>query len=135
MDDNKRVAMLLGVTASVMFAVFAFVPPLAQPQSYHQFADDRTFAGVPRALDVLSNIGFLIVGFLGLRYLLANEPEKIFTRPVERWPYIILFFGVTLTCFGSGYYHLAPDNAQLVWDRLPMTEGFMVMMSAMFWER
>src|SRR5262249_4053566 len=26
-----------------------------------------------------------------------------------------------LTGFGSGYYHLAPDNQRLVWDRLPMT--------------
>jgi hypothetical protein len=103
--------------------------------SYHQFADDRALAGIPRALDVVSNIGFLIVGFLGLRYLLANEPEKIFTLPAERWPYVILFVGVTLTCFGSGYYHLAPDNARLVWDRLPMTVGFMGLMSAILCER
>ena len=25
-----------------------------------------------------------------------------------------------LTAFGSAYYHLAPDNARLVWDRLPI---------------
>jgi hypothetical protein len=135
MDKNKRVAILLGVTASVMFAVFAFVPPLSQSQNYHQFADDRTFAGLPRALDVLSNIGFLIVGVLGLRYLFANEPEKIFTRPAERWPYFILFAGVALTCIGSGFYHLQPDNARLVWDRLPMTVGFMGLMSAIICER
>jgi hypothetical protein len=135
MNDKKRGAILLGVTATVMFAVFAFVPAIAQPLSYHQFADDRAFAGVPRAFDVLSNIGFLIVGFLGLRYLLANEQERIFTRPAERWPYIILFLGVALTCFGSGYYHLVPDNARLVWDRLPMTVGFMGLMSAIICER
>src|SRR4051812_10286024 len=130
MDDKKRVAILLGVTATVIVAVFLFVPTFAQPQSYHQFADDRTFGGVPRALDVLSNIGFLMVGVLGLRYLFANGREKIFSRPAERWPYVILFAGVALTCFGSGYYHLYPDNARLVWDRLPMTVGFMGLMSA-----
>jgi hypothetical protein len=135
MDDNKRAAILLGFTATVIVAVFAFISPLAQLQSYHQFADDRTFADVPRALDVLSNIGFVIVGFLGLCYLLANKPEKIFTRSVERWPYVILFAGVALTCFGSGYYHLHPDNARLVWDRLPMTVGFMGLMSATICER
>lgn len=38
--------------------------------------------------------------------------------------HIVFFIGVFLTAFGSGYYHLAPDNASLVWDRLPMTVGF-----------
>jgi hypothetical protein len=26
---------------------------------------------------------------------------------------------------GSGYYHWRPSNSRLVWDRLPMTVGFM----------
>jgi hypothetical protein len=135
MNDKKRGAILLGVTATVFIAVFVFVPPIAQPLSYHQFVDDRTIAGIPRALDVLSNIGFLIVGFLGLRPLLGGDTDKAFMRPAERWPYIILFVGVALTCFGSGYYHLAPDNARLVLDRLPMTVGFMGLMSAIICER
>jgi hypothetical protein len=29
-----------------------------------------------------------------------------------------------LTAFGSAYYHLAPSNARLLWDRLPMTIVF-----------
>ena len=37
----------------------------------------------------------------------------------------ILFFGVFCTSLGSAYYHLAPDNARLFWDRLPMTIAFM----------
>jgi hypothetical protein len=32
---------------------------------------------------------------------------------------------VTLTGLGSGYYHLAPNNETLFWDRLPMTIAFM----------
>ena len=35
-----------------------------------------------------------------------------------------------LTCFGSAYYHWSPDNATLVWDRLPMTLAFMSLMAA-----
>src|SRR4051794_14341073 len=109
MNDKMRGAILLGVTATVFITVFVFVAPIPQPLAYHQFADDRTLAEIPRALNVLSNVGFLIVGLLGLQYLLANA-QKGFARPAERWPYIILFIGITLTCFGSGYYHLAPDN-------------------------
>jgi hypothetical protein len=40
-----------------------------------------------------------------------------------------------LTAFGSGYYHLAPDNGRLVWDRVPMTLAFMGLVSAMISER
>ena len=29
-----------------------------------------------------------------------------------------------LTAVGSSYYHLAPDNERLFWDRLPMTIAF-----------
>ena len=50
-------------------------------------------------------------------------------------PYLTLFEGVALTALGSGYYHLAPDNARLVWDRLPMTIGFMGLLAAVLAER
>jgi len=43
--------------------------------------------------------------------------------------------GVALTTLGSSYYHLAPDNARLVWDRLPMAVGFMGLLTALFAER
>jgi hypothetical protein len=36
----------------------------------------------------------------------------------------VLFAGVTLSSLGSSYFHLAPDNARLMWDRLPMTIAF-----------
>lgn len=53
----------------------------------------------------------------------------------ERWPYSVFFLGVALTFIGSSYYHLHPDNARLVWDRLPMTLGFMGILSAVLAER
>jgi hypothetical protein len=53
----------------------------------------------------------------------------------EKWSYFLLFFGLLLTAFGSAYYHLAPDNARLVWDRLPMMLVFMPLVAAMIAER
>ena len=47
----------------------------------------------------------------------------------------MFFLGAFLTCFGSAYYHAAPDNARLVWDRLPMTLGFAGLVSAAMAER
>jgi hypothetical protein len=50
-------------------------------------------------------------------------------EPAERSPYFIFFLGVALTAFGSGYYHANPGDAGLVWDRLPMTIGFMSLLA------
>jgi hypothetical protein len=47
----------------------------------------------------------------------------------------ILFSGVLLTAFGSSYYHWAPDDARLVWDRLPMTIVFMTLFAVVIEER
>jgi hypothetical protein len=43
--------------------------------------------------------------------------------------------GLLLTAFGSAYYHLAPDNARLVWDRLPMTIVFMPLVASLIQQR
>jgi hypothetical protein len=114
------------------------LPPIPQAQSYHAFADDRTFLGVPNFLNVVSNLPFLIVGVLGLRLLLRRDavgPEGVVCERAERWPLLVLFTGVLLTAFGSAFYHLAPDNDRLVWDRLPMTVAFMGFFASMIGER
>jgi hypothetical protein len=100
------------------FLVVADLAPMPQWQSYHNFADRRSFAGIPRAFDVLSNLAFLIPGLLGLYYLV--QPNAKFDRGV-RAAYTGLFVGLMLTSLGSAYYHLAPDNQRLIFDRLPMT--------------
>src|SRR5262249_39117387 len=52
-----------------------------------------------------------------------------------RGPWLGFFAGVALTCFGSAYYHLAPDDARLFWDRLPMTVAFMSLFAVVLGER
>lgn len=98
-------------------AVVAMLKPIPQPQSYHDFADQRTLFGIPRAMDVLSNIAFLVSGLLGL-WFVARAGKTLDAG--TRWAFAILFFGLALTSAGSAYYHLDPDNQRLVFDRLPM---------------
>src|SRR5215472_9282020 len=43
-----------------------FVPPIAQDQSYHDFADQRTLLGIPNFWNVVSNFPFLVIGATGL---------------------------------------------------------------------
>jgi hypothetical protein len=129
---RRHVALALAV---VVCAAMTFAwPPIPQPLEYHRFADTRTFFGVPNAFDVLSNIPFAIVGLAGLVVVFRSDRAGL-RSPWERWAYAVLFIGVTLTAFGSSYYHLAPDNDRLVWDRLPMAIGFMGLLTAIVAER
>jgi hypothetical protein len=113
-------------------------PALAQSQAYHHFADTRALASIPDAADTLSNLAFLLVGGLGLAFLWRERGEGAagrFASPREMRPWWVFFVGVTLTALGSGWYHLAPDDARLVWDRLPMTIAFMSLLAAVVSER
>jgi len=116
-------------------AATALTPRIPQPLSYHHFADQRSLAGVPNFADVASNLLFAVSGAWGLVFLLGRRGQELFLDPRERWAYVFLFLGLLLTAFGSAHYHLAPDNARLVWDRLPMTLAFMGLVSAMISER
>jgi hypothetical protein len=119
----------LGVASAV---VVASLPAIPQPLSYHSFADTRIFLGIPNALDILSNLPFIVVGVLGLYFGL--RPQSTLTN-TQRWAYSTMFAGLILTGLGSGYYHLLPDNQRLVWDRLPMTIAMAGFMSAMLVDR
>lgn len=122
--------------AAVCWAFFA--PPLTQSQAYHHFADGRSLLGIANAADTLSNVAFLVVGMMGLAFLWrerATGASERFASPREMRPYWVFFAGVALTCVGSAYYHLAPDDGRLVWDRLPMTIAFMSLLAAMVTER
>jgi len=46
----------------------------------------------------------------------------------------VLSGGIFITCFGSMYYHWAPDNSTLLWDRLPMTLMFMSLFALLMYD-
>jgi uncharacterized membrane protein len=105
-------------------------PIVGQDPAYHVMADQRTIFGVPNAWNVASNAAFLVAGVFGL----VTTHRRLRDR-WTRWPYRTLFAGTVLTAFGSTWYHLAPDNAGLVWDRLPMTIAFTGLLTAVVAER
>ena len=114
-----RHALLLAVlVGGTLVALLA--DPFAQDPAYNLFADRRSLFGIPNFLDVVSNLPFAVVGAAGL-YFVSRGTSATSNSPAWR----VFFVGVFLTAFGSGYYHLAPDNDTLVWDRLPMTIAFM----------
>jgi len=137
MKTVMKACVLIGIVAGA-FAWGIFFPAMVQSQDYHLFADARGLLAVENAADTLSNLAFLLVAALGLAFLwrerIAGGTDR-FSSPQEMWPYWLFFAGVALTSAGSAYYHLAPDDARLVWDRLPMTIAFMSLVAAMVVER
>src|ERR1700722_4620206 len=85
---------IIGVFAllGVLFLVLA--PPIPQDPDYHHFADQRTLLGIPHAWNVLSNVPFLVVGLMGLGYLLRPtvwRSSVLFSALWQRWAYLTLF--------------------------------------------
>lgn len=87
---------------------------------------------IPNYWNVLTNLGFLWIGLLGLYKLLIKNELNIVDK--IKINYAIFFIGVTLVAFGSGYYHWHPNNQTLIWDRMPMTIAFMALLSIAFGE-
>jgi Ceramidase len=137
-DVHRRRVWFLFALGALMVVVMFLVPRIPQDPGYHGFADQRTCLGVPNCLNVASNLPFLVVGILGFLFLVRQRAARgtdAFIAPAERQPYWVLFAGVGLTGIGSAYYHWAPDNATLFWDRLPMTIAFMAILSSVIAER
>jgi predicted membrane channel-forming protein YqfA (hemolysin III family) len=122
------VAVLLGLSLP-LFAWVARTAPLPQNPEYHNFADQRSFLGMPHFWNVVSNLPFALIGLLGCLWLLrTGSTSTTFVEPRERVAYFVFFLGEFLTCFGSAYYHSAPSNPTLVWDRLV----FSLMLTSLF---
>lgn len=123
LPHQKKIFILCAVTLAAIAGVFLFVSPIAQDLAYHDFADKRGWLGIPNFGDVVGNAPFAIVGVWGLVVLARIKTDFADKAAYRLWQ--VFFFGVFLVAFGSGYYHWAPDNHTLVWDRIPMTIAFM----------
>lgn len=103
-------------------------PDMIYSKASYVYADTRSYLGIPNFFDVFSNLAFLVVGVMGLLFLKQNPQKE------ARWSWRVLFMGVVLVTIGSSYYHWGPAKETLLWDRLPMTLGFMGLLTAFFSE-
>lgn len=126
-------ALVLWLLAGTLAGLAWLLPPIAQPPGYHDFADQRACWGLPRCLDTASNALFVLAGAMGLRFMQRRQGAWRDRR--EAWPYGLFFFAMILVGAGSGYYHLAPGNERLLWDRLAMMLAFMAWFAAVVCER
>lgn len=127
---RSETGLLIALVMAVVITCMG--PAVAQYADYHAFADQRTFWGLPFAMDVLSNLPFALFGAWGLLGL-----RSIHTPPARRSgfaalvpcdtqrPLAALFFGgLLLTALCSSYYHMQPNDAGLGVDRMGMLAAF-----------
>jgi hypothetical protein len=115
---RRRVGVLVVIAVAGVVAV-SLTPPLRQDLAYHAFADRRAVCGIHYGWNVLSNVGFLLAGGWAL--------ARVARAALPAWERVAgqtFAVGLLLTGLGSAWYHLAPNNATLVWDRLPLSALF-----------
>lgn len=137
MSLTKQNSLLLGILTLIgllLIAIGLLISPIPQPQAYHNFADQRSYYGIVNAWNVLSNIPFALVGIWGIWILLFSKKIQ-FIYKQERWPWLGIVMGLILIAIGSSYYHLAPDNSRLVWDRIAIIIFSMSFVGAFITER
>lgn len=130
----RRVAVLMGLLVAGL-TVLLTLPSIPQDPDYHVFADTRARLGIPNFNDVVSNAGFAVVGGLGILTVVGWRRRRLFAHRSDAGPYVVFFVGVALVSLGSAYYHWAPSNDRLLWDRLPMSIAFMAFCSAIIADR
>lgn len=109
--DRRPLALVVLVLLAIL--ALAWHGPVPQWTHYHHFADARVWHGLPNAWNVLSNLPFALVGGWALLRWRRCPPAG-----AQAWT--VFAVALLLTALGSSYYHWAPDNTRLVFDRLPI---------------
>ncbi len=124
--SDRRVIALICI--AVIFTLgLALYGPIPQSDACYQFADHRSFFGIPNFFNVISNLPFLLVVIFGLLLFRKKTPSG--SLPSLRHADLVFFLGASLVAPASGYFHLNPNHSTLVWDRLAMTVSFMSFVS------
>lgn len=126
-----RIYCLILLTLAALLSA-TLLPPTPQSMVYHEFADQRSYWGIPNFFNVTSNLIFLIVGVMGVFHL-RNRLSG--TTPTEMGLYRLVFASTGAACLGSMYYHWEPNLISLFWDRLPIAIGFTSLLAATLVER
>lgn len=117
---TRETMLLVAVLCLLAFALLG--PAIAQPTHQHAFADQHVWAGIPFAMNVLSNLSFLAWGLAGLMCLFGLLKRiKVNTEHALAG---LFFTGLALTAAASSWYHLQPNDAGLGIDRLGMVVAF-----------
>jgi len=135
--SRRERGLLFTFALLALVALFGPELPASQVAIASVFADDRSWHGLPNAMDVLSNLPFLLIGGWGLYRL--NRIDRAHQQALAEFPLAppandppdntldcawLFFAGLIATAAGSAFYHLVPDAPRLAADRAGMAVAF-----------
>jgi len=103
-------------------AIVVIALPVTRAPAFHQYADQRTWLGMPHAGDVLSNLAFIIAGMW-------------FRRRAQTPLSQAACAGVIAIGGGSAAYHYAPSDALLALDWGPIAITLSIVTAAVIEDR
>jgi hypothetical protein len=119
---QPREKLLLAFILSLI-TIATISSPISELHGYLNFADQREALGLPRAMDVVSNLPFAGAGLIGL-YLVLQRPSEAQPKHLKAFA-TIFFVGLIVTSIGSAWFHLQPlEGGRLAADRLGMLMAF-----------
>ncbi|MEJ1130390.1 hypothetical protein V9L20_22660 [Variovorax sp. CCNWLW225] len=135
--SRRERGLLFTFALLALVALFGPALPAADVAIASVFADNRAWHGLPNAMDVLSNLPFLLIGCWGLYRL--NRIDRAHQQALAQFPLAppasdppdntldcawLFFAGLIATAAGSAFYHLLPDAPRLAADRAGMAVAF-----------
>jgi hypothetical protein len=134
--EGRERALLCLLAAFVLLACLGPAVPNPSVAGGAGFADARVWHGLPFAMDVLSNLPFVLFGVWGLLRLRRFDTLHERLRSANALDCAWLFFaGLIFTAAGSVFYHLQPDALRLAADRAGMAIAFAGMLGLAVCER
>lgn len=105
MSQGCTLVLLLAMIIALAVGLAAWGPISLQPED-HLYADPRSWAGIPNALNVLSCLPLVAAGLWGLATIRRSDwPASL------RLPKLGFFVLVALHATAAGVYHLRPGDA------------------------
>lgn len=117
MTRRSAATWLIGAAIVAAAVCVVVLGPIERGETFHRYADQRRWLGIPHAGDVLSNLAFIVVAIRALREV-----------PV-------LALAVAWIGLGSATYHWAPSDTTLALDWAPIGVTLMLVLAAVIHDR
>jgi hypothetical protein len=127
--DRSVATATLALIAAVVAAAVAIaigLGPIHRGIEFHRFVSDDDLAGIPHALNVLSNLPFLGVALWAWRRLRGTDAAA---------PARAVCLGIAAIGLGSGAYHLHLTDEWLVFDFIPIVVTLALLTGAVVGDR
>lgn len=126
---RATVTLMLAMAMAAMVGLVAWGPVVLVSHMHH-FADQRTWHGVPNAVNVWSHLPLIPIGAWGLW-----QVSRLPAHERLRWIWFWFFVCQLLATLGGMVYHWAPADVSFIWDQVPKSAASTLFAFAFLAER